>query len=112
MDNILANNYMPVDDQFLAAMGLKPSQMSSDQKLSVIYDILFTLDKRVAERVVESLNEEQMKQLNALLEKADSEPDLADWMKENIPNYQQILQEEAESMRDEHDRIMKKVMEG
>ncbi len=96
-----------LDDQFLSAMGL--NNLSEDQKQESLGDVLYTLNMRVAERVVGSMDENQLKEFDALTEKDPAEEELALWLKSNVPNYAALIEEEAQKMKQEHDDTMQKV---
>jgi hypothetical protein len=100
----------PDDDKLLAAMGLNPQSLSADKKLEVLGDIIYTLNMRVAERLVAQLEEDQADELEALMDE-DKQAEIKDWLKTNVPNYQQMIEDEAQSMRAEHSQTMKGLAE-
>ena len=87
-----------VDDQFLTAMGL--GGLPDDQKEEALATILKTLDLSVSQRVSDQLTEEQLGQLDQLLE-TGTEDQISQWLAQNVHNYQQIIEEEAQKMKDE-----------
>jgi hypothetical protein len=99
---------MQVDDQFLSAMGL--NGLNEEQKQQALDSILYTLNMNVAKRAAELLNEEQLKEFDGLTDGDGNEQELAQWLEKNIPNYQQIVGEEAQKIKDQNDAIVNKVM--
>ncbi|HEU5004937.1 MAG TPA: DUF5663 domain-containing protein [Candidatus Saccharimonadales bacterium] len=95
-------------DELLKAMGLNPANMSDEQKQTSLADILYTLNIRVGERVIDSLSEDQLKEFDELTkdENADNEQALAEWMKNNVPSYNQLIEDEIQKMKAQHDDIM------
>jgi len=87
-----------VDDQFLAAMGL--DGLPEDQKEETLAAILRTLDMNVAQRVSDQLTEDQLGQFDQLLD-SGTEEQISQWLVRNVHNYQQIIEEEAQKMKDE-----------
>lgn len=87
-----------VDDQFLTAMGL--DGLPEDQKEEMLATILKTLDMSVAQRVSDQLTEEQLGQFDQLLDSA-TEEQISQWLAQNVHNYQQIIEEEAQKMKEE-----------
>lgn len=98
-----------VDDQFLSAMGLDGLEGEAKQK--ALDDILYTLNMRVGERVSEILNEDQLDEFEKLSDDAD-EAQLAQWLEQNVPTYKQIIEEEAQKMKDQTDEIDRMVFGG
>lgn len=103
------NNTPQVDDQFLAAMGL--TGLEGEEKQKALEDILYTLNINVGKRVAEDLSEEQTDEFDHLTDGEDvDEQALADWLKTNVPNYEQLINEEAEKMRQQATDIAQRVM--
>ncbi|HLA49449.1 MAG TPA: DUF5663 domain-containing protein [Candidatus Saccharimonadales bacterium] len=99
---------MQVDDQFLQAMGL--DGLENDEKAAALDDILYTLNMRVGKRVAEILNDKQAAQFEAFSDDTSNE-EIAKWLKENVPNYDQIVEEEAQKMKAEVQATVKQVMD-
>ena len=79
------------DDQLLSAMGL--------------------LDFNVLHRLAETLSEEQMDQLSDLLSKEDvADAEISQWFAKNVPNYAQLVEEEAQKIKQQQDEVLNKVM--
>lgn len=87
----------PVDDQFLAAMGL--TKLGEEEKKEALETILYTLNMRVGMRVSEQLSEEQLDQFEQLTSREPDQEALSAWLGQNVPNYSQIIEEEAQTMR-------------
>lgn len=97
------------DDQFLTAMGL--DSLQGEAKDKALEDILLTLNMRVVSRVLDSLGEDQQKQFEELSSKEDlSNEELSAWIQQNVPNFGDIVNEEAEKMKQENQDILKEVM--
>ncbi len=97
-----------VDDQFLNDMGL--AGLEGEQRQKALEDILYTLDMKVAERVSESLSEEQVIKFEELTEGEPNEEALSQWLAQNVPNYQQLIGEEAEKMRSDASSAVDRIM--
>lgn len=101
------------DDDFLRAMGLNPDKLSDEQKQKSLEDILYTLNVNVGNRVIENFNEEQLKEFDELMseDKDANDQEISDWLANNVPNYAQLIEEEAQKMKKQHDEMVRKVME-
>lgn len=99
-----------VDDQFLSAMGL--DGLKGDRKQKALDNILFTLNANVGQRVAEVLNEEQLDEFDRLTvdEEAVNQDTLTSWLDQNVPNYKQIIEEEAQKMKDNAAEMQQRVM--
>ncbi len=86
------------DDKFLQAMGLEGLQ--GEEKRAALEDILYVLDARVTDRMAELLTEQQAAEFDKFDENTDNE-EIAKWLEQNVPNRPQIIEEEAQKMRDE-----------
>ena len=96
------------DDQFLGAMGLEG--LSDEEKQKALSDILYTLNFNVGMRVADSLNEQQLDDFEKFMNGDYKEEELAEWLQSNVPDYNKLIQEEAETMRDRTKQIVDKVM--
>lgn len=88
----------PVDDEFLKAMGLEG--LDEDQKQKALQDILYTLNINVGKRVSEELNETQLEEFDKLTDEPVDEDKLSIWIENNVPNYQELIEEEAKEMKE------------
>jgi hypothetical protein len=103
------DNTKVLADDLLNRMGL--ADLPEEEKQETLENILVTLDTRVANRVAEELSEEQINQFSQMADVEDpDEQAIADWLKNNVPNYEQVLNEEAEKMRNEAQSVADKVM--
>lgn len=103
------DNQPLIDDQFLAAMGL--GTLTDEQKQQALYNIMYTLNANVAYRVTETLNESQLNEFNSMMDNDPSDEELTAWLKANIPNYQQLIEEEIQNMKSQNQDTVKKAME-
>lgn len=95
------NTVLQVDDQFLQAMGM--GNLPDEAKEKAIGDILYVLNSRIGERLADQFTEAQLDEVNslALADKDDDQEALMSWLQKNVPNYGQILEEEAQKLCDE-----------
>lgn len=99
---------MQLEDQLLQAMGLDGLEGEARQK--AIEDILYTLNMRVGDRVADILTDEQFDKFEALTNGDPSREELEQWMEQNVPNYKQVIEEEAQKMKAEADDVVNRVM--
>lgn len=99
---------MQVDDQFLKDMGF--DDLEGEEKQKVLEDLLYTLNWNVGKRVAEQLPEDKAEEFDHLVEGKPGEQELADWLERNVPNYEQLIEEEATKLRDNLDNLTDKVM--
>lgn len=101
------NQTTPVDDQFLTAMGL--DGLEGEEKQAALNDILTTLNLQIGMRVADILTDEQAQRFEQLSD--DSTPEqIAAWLRQNIPNYDQIAEEEAQKLRGDVQATVNRVM--
>jgi len=101
---------MQQDDDLLKAMGLNPTTMDGQDKAKALRNILFTLNQRVGERVIGGLNEQQMQEFDKLMSDDNGdEQALSKWLQSNVPNYAQMIEEEAQAMKKMHDERMERL---
>lgn len=62
---------------------------------ALLDDLNETLQERVGTEITQSLNEDQLKELVDLQESA-SEAEIGEWLQKNIPDMQQIIQNEID----------------
>lgn len=92
-----------VDDQLLEAMGLKG--LEGEEKDRALTAILSTLNLKVGKRLAETLDENQLDQFEQLEDDA-----LSEWLAQNVPNFSEIIEEEAQKMRDNNQEMVNAVM--
>jgi protein associated with RNAse G/E len=95
----MADSNMPVDDRFLAAMGLKG--LEGEEKQDALRSILFTLNVNVGRRVVEQFIDEQADEFERLSRPGADPEKLAYWIALNVPNHKQIIEEETRKLRND-----------
>lgn len=98
---------MQVDNQLLKAMGL--IGLPDDQKQKALENILYVINMRVAQRVADTLSEQQLDEFEKLNENS-SEEEISKWLVDNVPNYSQIIEEETQSLRDRAHETVDRVM--
>lgn len=102
------NQELPVDEQFLSEMGL--AGLPDDAKQAALGNILQTLNLRVAQRIADNLSEDQMDEFDRLTEGEPDEEALSNWLKKQVPNYNELINEEAGKMREEAMAVKNAVM--
>lgn len=100
---------MQAEDRLLAAMGLKG--LEGDEKAGALQDILFTLNINVGRRMLENFTNEQAQEFERLSRPGADPEKLMYWISLNVPNHQQLIEEETRKLRDEAvgfaDKMMK-----
>jgi hypothetical protein len=95
-----------LDDDFINQVGL--GNLSEDEKNHFREYALQTLQLRIGERLSEDLSEEQLEELEdkIVIEPHDTEETaakkqqlVAEWLKTNHPNYEQVVSDEAEKLK-------------
>lgn len=95
-----------LDDNFLNQVGL--GDLSEEEKKYFREYAVQTLQLRIGTKLSEGLSEEQMKQLEAMVEKpsdsaeeaAKKQQAVAEWLQANHPNYAQLVDEEATRLKE------------
>lgn len=100
---------MQPEDELLEAMGL--SGLSGDAKTKTLENILYTLNMRLGKRLSETLEEDKLDDFNNLLSRDADQEELSRWFSANVPNYTQLIEEEAKQMIAEKDEILQKVID-
>jgi uncharacterized protein DUF5663 len=67
---------------------------------TLLSDINQTLEERVGSEITDTLNEAQLKTLIDMQEKATDE-EIGEWLSKNVPNFEEIVKEEIETILDE-----------
>ena len=108
MDDQTAN--LPIDEQFLVAFGL--SDLPDESKDKALDDMLYNLNMLVGRRIANQLSEEQLDEFDKLMSGEFTKEQVEKWILKNVPNYTQILEEEANKLREGNmstvDRVMAK----
>lgn len=96
-----------LNDDFLQSVGL--GGMPDDQKQPFLEHLYTALEERVGARLAEGLSEEQFTAFETLVNNRDDKGAVK-WLEVNRPDYQQIVGEELEKLRQEvlvnRDRIL------
>lgn len=86
------NNTPLITKALLDEFGIELGDQDEKVFLQHIND---TLDERVGTEITESLNDDQLKELLALQEKGNDE-EVGEWLGENVPELQEIAQDEID----------------
>ena len=106
MDNQSAN--LPIDEQFLVAFGL--ADLPDEAKDKALDDVLYNLNVAVARRISNQLSEDQLDDFDKLMSGEFSKEQVDSWLQQNVPNYSQIVEEEANRLREEGMSTVERVM--
>lgn len=104
----MADDNMQDDDKLLAAMGLEG--LEGEDKRSALQSILYTLNIRVGRRMVENFSDRQADEFERLSRRGSDPEKLIYWLVANVPNYRQLVEEEAARLRDENRGFVDKMM--
>lgn len=97
-----------VDEQFLQAMGL--SALPDGAKEDATESILYNLNLAVARRISSQLREEQLDSFEAMMHKDGAKEETQNWLKQNVPNYAQIVEEEVHRLREDSHSTVNRIM--
>lgn len=79
-----------LNKQLLTDLGVE----MTDEHLAVLSDHFeTTLDERVTNELIAELNDEQVEELTTLRD--SSEDQLAEWLKQNVPQMKEIIEDET-----------------
>lgn len=87
-----------IDSDFLEQVGL--GSLSDDEKNDAIEQIIATLQERVGDRAIDVLIDEQVDVLEDKFVNGTVEEN-SEWLQKNVPNYQGIVNEELEKIKNE-----------
>lgn len=90
---------MEIDDKFLKEMGLE--NLSPEEKDQALKNIFGTLNNRLGERIGELVDDDRAADFSKLVDNGVDEEQLSEWLSENVPNYNQLVEEELTKMRDQ-----------
>lgn len=88
----------PIDNQFLASLGL--GNLPEDEKKRMLLDIAENLMAKIGARVESQLSDEQLQAYDDLVQNGNGES-IQQWLQANVPDYQSIVNEETDKIRDE-----------
>ena len=97
-----------IDEDLLKELGLEG--LNEQEKQDVYARFYKTLENKVGMRVARELNEEQLEKFEEYSSKHNDE-ETAEWIKQAVPNYEQIVTEEFETMKTEIKDMQKGVHE-
>ena len=97
-----------IAERFLKEMGFADG-IDGDRRKQALENILYTLNVNIAKRLAATLNEEQLDQLDKLTSEDADAQELADWLSENVPNYNDLLEKEAQKLKEETLQMQKEV---
>jgi hypothetical protein len=76
-----------INKEALLALGL---ELSDEQVEKLVAQLNNTVEERVGEEIVESLNDDELDELVKLQENADDQV-LGEWIAKHVPEYEQIV---------------------
>ena len=88
-DNITINATIITKSQ-LNAIGIK---LPDDQIEALIQYVEDTVNERIGEEIVDSLDDDQLKELVRLQDSGASDNEVTQWIKERIPDYDEIIED-------------------
>lgn len=101
-------NHIRIDDSLLQELGLdKFSEADKNAMLKRIYE---GLELRIGMRIARLVSEDQLKSFEELT-KNGKDAEAAEWLKQHVPNYQEIASEELDKLKEEVKETSRKVLE-
>lgn len=97
-----------LDDTTLKELGL--DKFSEEDKDAMLKRISQSLELRVGMRMARLLKEEQLKEFEELT-KSGKDAEAAEWLKQYVPNYQEIATEELDKLKAEVKETSRKILE-
>ena len=88
-DNITINATI-ITKSRLNAIGIK---LPDDQIEALIQHVEDTVNERIGEEIVDSLDDDQLKELVKLQDSGASDDEVVQWIKERIPDYDEIIED-------------------
>ena len=88
-DNITINATIITKSQ-LNTIGIK---LPDDQIEALIQHVEDTVNERIGEEIVDSLDDDQLKNLVRLQDSGASDNEVTQWIKERIPDYDEIIED-------------------
>ena len=89
---------MQPDDNLLSRVNL--DQFSEADRQKILKKIYEQLEDRVGAKVESMVTDEQFAQFEAIVDEAD-ESKLDDWLEKNVPNYEQVVDEILQQLKQE-----------
>lgn len=101
-------NHIQLDDQLLKELGL--DDFAEADKNAMLKKIYESLELRVGMRMARIVTEEQLKEFEELTNNG-KDAEAAEWLKQHVPNYQQIATEELDNLKTEVRETSRRVLE-
>ena len=95
---------MELTEAFLREVGL--AAMPEDQRKAFLEYAQEELEVRVGEEIAEGMTEEKMKEF----ESATNDEETEKWLKENKPNYREIVKQTVDDFKEEISRNRDKIL--
>jgi hypothetical protein len=97
-----------IDEELLTELGL--DGFTDEDKDAALQRILQALELRMGLRMAQIVDEAQLSEFQRLSEKDDKEA-IAGWLKEYMPNYQEIAKEELDKIKQDIKNTSRKILE-
>lgn len=97
-----------LDDTTLKELGL--DKFSEEDKNTMLKRIYESLELRMGMRIARILKEDQLKEFEELTNNG-KDTEAAEWLRKNVPNYQEIAVEELDKLKAEVKETSRRVME-
>lgn len=101
-------NQITLDDQTLKELGL--DGFSETEKNAILKRIYESLELRIGSRIAQKVSEEELKKFTEMTEQGKDE-EAAQWLKEQVPEYQDIANEELDKIKQEIKDTSRNIME-
>lgn len=86
-----------IDETFLTDAGLQ--NLPDDQKQKIIEQLQTELEERVGEKLAANMSDEQLSELDKMA--SENEDMVIEWLEANRPDYQDVVAETANEMKEE-----------
>lgn len=94
------NNNTILEQNIIAELGLE--SLPEEQKISLLENMATLVQKRVMLRIMEILSEAEKDQFEKFLEeKGEDAPEIAEFLREKIPNLDEVVKEEIIKLKKE-----------
>lgn len=97
-----------IDDELLKELGL--DDFAEEDKNAMLKRIYESLELRIGMRMARIVTEEQLKEFEELT-KNGKDVEAAEWLKQHVPNYQEIATEELDKLKTEVRETSRRVLE-
>ncbi len=89
---------LQIDETLLNELGI--TGLDEDDKNALLASLYKSLNLRMGMRIAEVLGEDKLTELNKLTD-AGKDQEAQQWIKDNVPNYQDIAKEELDKFKQE-----------